>query len=180
MLEFLAAAAHTVAHEGAEHAEPTAFGIAPGGYVALAMIVVILIMLWAGVPRIIAGMLDQRIAGIRQQLDEAKALRAEAEALRDEYARKAAAAEGDIEAMRASAERNAAEIVEKAKADAAAMIARHQSAAAEKIAAAERGAVAELRAKAASAAATAARQLIADKHGEDADRKLADQIISGI
>ena len=88
MLEFLAAAAH----EGAEHAEPTAFGIAPGGYVALAMIVVILIMLWAGVPRIIAGMLDQRIAGIRQQLDEAKALRAEAEALRDEYARKAAAA----------------------------------------------------------------------------------------
>ena len=82
--------------------------------------------------------------------------------------------------MRASAERNAAEIVEKAKADAAAMIARHQSAAAEKIAAAERGAVAELRAKAASAAATAARQLIADKHGEDADRKLADQIISGI
>ena len=38
MLEFLAAAAH----EGAEHAEPTAFGIAPGGYVALAMIVVIL------------------------------------------------------------------------------------------------------------------------------------------
>ena len=134
----------------------------------------------AGVPRIIAGMLDQRIAGIRQQLDEAKALRAEAEALRDEYARKAAAAEGDIEAMRASAERNAAEIVEKAKADAAAMIARHQSAAAEKIAAAERGAVAELRAKAASAAATAARQLIADKHGEDADRKLADQIISGI
>ena len=177
MLEFLAAAA---AHEGAEHAEPTAFGIAPGGYVALAMIVVILIMLWAGVPRIIAGMLDQRIAGIRQQLDEAKALRAEAEALRDEYARKAAAAEGDIAAMRASAERNAAEIVEKAKADAAAMIARHQSAAAEKIAAAERGAVAELRAKAASAAATAARQLIADKHGEDADRKLADQIISGI
>ena len=176
MLEFLTAAAH----EGAEHAEPTAFGIAPGGYVALAMIVVILIMLWAGVPRIIAGMLDQRIAGIRQQLDEAKALRAEAEALRDEYVRKAAAAEGDIEAMRASAERNAAEIVEKAKADAAAMIARHQSAAAEKIAAAERGAVAELRAKAASAAATAARQLIADKHGEDADRKLADQIISGI
>jgi F-type H+-transporting ATPase subunit b len=176
VLELLAAAAH----EGAEAAEPTAFGIAPGGYVALAMIVVILVMLWAGVPRIVAGMLDQRIAGIRQQLDEAKALRAEAEALRDEYARKAAAAEGDIAAMRASAERNAAEIVEKATADAAAMIARHQASAAEKIAAAERSAVAELRAKAASAAAAAARELIAEKHGEDADRKLADEIIAGI
>ena len=114
MFDVLAA----VAHESAEHAEATAFGIGAGGYVALAMIVVFLIMLWAGVPRIIAGILDQRIAGIRQQLDEAKALRAEAEALRDEYVRKAADAEKDIDAMRASAERNAAEIVDKAKADA--------------------------------------------------------------
>jgi F-type H+-transporting ATPase subunit b len=176
VLDLLAAAAH----EGAEHAEATAFGIAPGGYVALAMIVVILIMLWAGVPRIIAGILDQRIAGIRQQLDEAKALRAEAEALRDEYVRKAAVAESDIEAMRASAERNAAEIVDKAKADAAAMIERHKASAAEKIVAAERGAVAELRSKAATVATAAARTLIADKHGEDADRKLADEIIAGI
>ncbi len=175
MLDLLAAA-----HEGAEHAEATAFGIPPGGYVALAMIVVILIMLWAGVPRIIAGVLDQRIAGIRQQLDEAKALRAEAEVLRDEYLRKAAAAEGDIEAMRVSAERNAAEIVDKAKADAAAMIERHKASAGEKIAAAERSAVAELRNKAASVAAAAARQLIADAHGEAADRKLADEIIAGI
>jgi F-type H+-transporting ATPase subunit b len=173
MLDLLAAAAH-------EEVEPTAFGLAPGGYVALAMIVVILVMLWAGVPRIVAGMLDSRIADIRKQLDEAKALRAEAEALRNEYARKAADAEKDIEAMKASAERNAAEIVEKAKADAAAMIERHKATAASKIASAERTAVAELRAKAANAAAAAARQLIADKHGEDADRKLADEIISGI
>ena len=176
MFDLLAVAAH----EAAEHAEPTAFGIAPGGYVALAMIVVFAIMLWAGVPRIIAGILDQRIAGIRQQLEDAKALRAEAAALRDEYIQKAADAEKDIEAMRASAERNAAEIVEKAKADAAAMIERHKAAASEKIAAAERTAVADLRAKAATAATAAARELIADKHGEDADRKLADEIISAI
>ena len=176
MFDLLAAAAH----EGAEHAEPTAFGIAPGGYVALAMILVILMMLWAGVPRIIAGMLDQRIAAIRQQLDEAKALRAEAEALRDSYVRKAADAEQDIAAMRASAERNAAEIVDKAKADAAALIERHKASASEKIAAAERSAVAELRTKAASAATAAARQLIAESHGEAADRQLTDEITAGI
>lgn len=176
MFDLLAA----VAHEAGEHAEPTAFGIAPGGYVALAMILVIAIMLWVGVPRIIAGMLDQRIAGIRQQLDEAKALRVEAEALRDEYVRKASEAERDIEAMRASAERNAAEIVEKAKADAALLIERHKTSAGEKIAAAERSAIAELRSKAATAATAAARQLIAEQHGEDADRKLADEIIAGI
>jgi len=173
----------TAAHGSEEHAALGAFGIealGPGFFVALAMLVVLAIMFKAGVPKLVAGMLDAKIGEIRKQLDEAKALRAEAEKLRDEYARKAAAAESDIAAMRASAERNAAEIVEKAKTDAAALIARHKASAAEKIAAAERSAVADLRSKAASAAALAARDLIAGKHGEDADRQLADQIISSI
>ena len=180
MFDLLTASA---AHAGEEHAAPGAFGIAalgPGFFVALAMLVVLAIMLKAGVPRLVAGMLDAKIGEIRKQLDEAKALRAEAEWLRDEYARKAADAESDIAAMRASAERNAAEIVEKAKTDAAALIARHKASAAEKIAAAERTAIADLRSQAAVAAAAAARQLIAEKHGETADRQLADQIISGI
>lgn len=171
---------HTeVAHE-TEHAEPTAFGIAPGGYVALAMIVVLLVMVWQRVPQIVAGLLDQRIAGIRKQLDEAKALRAEAEKLRDDYARRTAEAEKDIATLRASAEKQAEEIVEKAKADAAALIERHKVISAEKIATAERNAVEELRAKVAGAAAMAARELIAENHGEAADRKLADEIIAEI
>ena len=44
MLDLLAVAAHGAAEE---HAEATAFGIAPGGYVALAMLVVFGIMLYA-------------------------------------------------------------------------------------------------------------------------------------
>lgn len=176
MLEIFA----TAAHEAGEHAYPTAFGIAPHGWTAIAMLVVIAIMLWAGVPRIIAGILDSRIAGIRKQLDEASKLRAEAEALRDEYMRKSAEAEKDIAALRAGAEKQAVEIVEKAKADAAALIERHKVLAEEKIATAERNAVEDLRAKVATAAAAAARELIAEKHGEAEDRKLADKIISGL
>ena len=172
MLDLLAAAHET--------AEPTAFGLNAGGWVAVAMIVVILIMLWAGVPRIIGGILDSRIEGIRKQLDEAKSLRAEAEKLRDEYARKAREADQEAAALRAQAERQAEEIVEKAKADADALIERHKASAAGKIASTERAAVEELRAKVATAAADAARELIAQKHGEAADRKLADQIIGGI
>jgi F-type H+-transporting ATPase subunit b len=172
VLDILAAAA--------EHGEPTAWGMEAGSFVALAMIVVFAIMLWAGAPRMIAGILDQRIAGIRKQLDEAKGLRAEAEKLRDEYARKAREADDEAAAVRLQAERQAQEIVEKAKADADALIERHKVVAADKIASAERAAVEELRAKVATAAATAARQLIAEKHGEDADRKLADQIIGGL
>jgi F-type H+-transporting ATPase subunit b len=163
-----------------EHAEPTAWGMGAGSFTALAMLVVFGLMLWARVPKMVAGMLDERIAGIRKQLDEAKALRAEAEKLRDEYAKKAAEADVEAAALRVQAERQAEEIVDKAKADADALIERHKAIAAEKIASAERAAVEELRAKVATAAATAARELIADKHGEAADRKLADQIIGDL
>lgn len=181
MLDMLTAAA--AGHAGEEHVEAAAFGVSaltPGFFVALSMLVVFAIMLRAKVPAMVAGMLDARIAEIRKQLDEAKALRAEAAALRDEYAQKAKDAEKDIVAMKASAERNAAEIVERAKADAATLIERHKATAADKIASAQRSAIADLRATAASAAAAAARSLIADKHGEAADRKLADEIIAGI
>ena len=174
MLDLLA----VVTQVETEHAEATAFGIGPGGYVALSMIVVLGIMLWKRVPQLLVAALDQRIAGIRVQLDEAKALRSEAEKLRDEYAGKAAEAQKGADEIRAAAERNAAEIVEKAKADAAAMIARHKAASADRISAAERTALAELRAKAASVAAEAAGALIAENHGEAADRTLADKVIA--
>lgn len=168
------------AHGAQDHAEATALGIAPGGWVAIAMLVVFAIALYARVPALIGKILDDRIAGIRRQLDEASQLRAEAEALRDEYAQKAAAVDKDIAAVRARAEKDAEAIVEKAKADAAALIERHKTLAAEKIATAERDAVAQLRAKAATAAAVAARGLIAENHGESADRALADRIIADI
>jgi F-type H+-transporting ATPase subunit b len=70
---------HTVATE--EHvASPTALGFDSTGWVAIAALVVVLLMLWKKVPALIGGMLDTRIAAIRGQLDEAAKLRAEAEA----------------------------------------------------------------------------------------------------
>jgi F-type H+-transporting ATPase subunit b len=179
MLEFLAAAV-----EGAEHHEEAmAFGLpflTPGGVVAIAMICVILIALKAGVPKIIAKILDDRIAGIRTQLAEAANLRAEAQKLRDEYAKKSTQADKEIAAIRAAAEKQAAEIVEQAKVDASALIERHKALAADKIAAAERAAVEELRATAAAAAAAAARELLVKEFDEAADRKLVDKAIAGI
>jgi F-type H+-transporting ATPase subunit b len=175
MLDLLAVAA-----EHAEHAEPTAFGLQPGGFVALSMLCVIAIMLYAGVPKLIAKGLDAKIAGIRQQLDEAAKLRAEAEALKVEYEAKAQQANAEIAELTQAAERHAGEIVAKAKADAEALVARHQAMAEDKIAAAQRAVVDELRGRAAEAAAIAARQLIAAKHDEASDRKLVDQAISGL
>src|SRR5690606_38065402 len=152
----------------------------PAFFIALAMLVVLAIMLKARVPALIAKGLDSRISGIRQQLDEAARLRAEAEALRDEYAKKSRDADADIAALRDAAEQQAREIVAKAKADATALVARRRAMAEDKIAAAERAAIEEVRTRAATAAAAAARGLTAESHDSAADRKLVDQAISGL
>jgi len=146
----------------------------------LEMLAFILILLWKGVPRLITGGLDAKIAAIRAQLDEAKALRAEAEALRAEYAKKIANAEKDAAAMLDHAKAEADAIVDKAKVDSKAVIARREKMAQDKIAAAERSAIDQLRAQAATAAAEAARGLIAAQHSAEADSKLVNEAIAGI
>lgn len=178
LLTVLAAAAEHVGAHGGEHAEPLALGLAPASWiVAAAMTALILLALYLKVPRMLTSGLDASIAEIRKQLDDAKALRAEAEALRKEYADKIANAEKDAAAMIEHARHEAEAIVEKAESDTTAVIARREKMAQDKIAAAERGAVAELRARAADAAAIAARGLIAQKHGAAADKTLVDQAI---
>ena len=176
-LQFLAEAAHGAA---AEHATPVALGLTPGGWVAASMLAVMALMLYLKVPALIGAALDKQIAGIRGQLDEAARLRAEAEALWAEYAKKIANAEAHAASMIDHARVEADQIVAKAEADSAAMIARRQKMAEDKIAAAERGALDELRAKAATVAAAAARGLIAETHDAKADKALVDGAISGI
>jgi F-type H+-transporting ATPase subunit b len=162
-------------------AEPAILGVLDATViVSLSMLVVIAIMLWKKVPAAIGAALDRKIAGIREQLDEATRLRAEAEALRAEYETKAAAAGAEADAMLARARAESQDIVEQARIDAAALVERRTRMAEDKIAAAERSAVAEVRAKAASAAAAAAAQLIAERHDADADRAMVDRTIAGL
>ena len=171
----------TEAHGGAEeHVTPSALGFDASMLVALAMLAVIILAIWKKVPAMIAGALDGQIAGIKQQLDQATALRAEAENIKAEYEAKAKQAARDADAMKASAEAEAKQIVARAKSDATALIERRAKAAEEKIAAAERAAIADVRNKAASAAAAAAAQLIAAHHDAKADAALIDQSIASL
>ncbi len=179
-LSALVLLAAEAAEHGAEHAEPSALGMSPTAWVALSMLVLIAIAVWAKVPAMLTGMLDGGIADIRKQLDEAKALRAEAEALRKEYADKIANAEKDAAAMKAAADAEAKQILARAKNDAEALIVRRGKSAEDKIASAELAVVTELRAMAADAAATAARGLIASGHNASADKKLVDQAIGSL
>ena len=174
-------AATTEAAEGhGPVAEPTALGLDATAWVALAMLAVIAIMLWKKVPAAIGRALDKKIAGIREQLDEATRLRTEAEALRAEYEAKAAAAGAEAEAMLGRARHEADMIVQQAKTDAAALVERRTRMAEDKIAAAERSAIAEVRAKAVTAATIAAERLIRDQHDATADRAMVDSTIAGL
>ncbi|MGK6323519.1 hypothetical protein ACMGDM_10565 [Sphingomonas sp. DT-51] len=173
--------ASSTEHGGAgDHAAPTALGFNDTGWVGIAALVVLIGMVLVRVPATIAAMLDKRIGEIRRQLDEAAALRREAEALRDEYAARARSAEADAAKMRENAHHEAAEIVAKAKADTEQLMERRARMAEDKIAAAERAAIAEVRARTAEAAAAAAAALIAERHGAESDRALIDRAIAGV
>jgi F-type H+-transporting ATPase subunit b len=165
----------------AHEAEPAAFGFltAPMA-ISFAVLVVIVILIWKKVPAAIGKALDSKIALIRDQLAEAESLRKEAEALKAEYESKAASADKDRAALLERAKHEAEEIVAKAKSDAEALIERRTRMAQDKIAAEERTAIEQLRASAADAATKAAERLIAERHDAGSDAKLVDQAIKEI
>ena len=174
-------------HSGAEvpgpahgAADPSALGFDASMLVALAMVVVIIILVWKKVPAAIGKSLDTKIAAIRAQLDEATALRTEAEALKAQYEAKAKAADADAAAMVERAHVEAQGIIAKAGTDAQALIARREAMAEAKIAAEERAVIGALRATTARAATAAAAKLIAERNDAGNDAKLVDQAIAGL
>ena len=166
--------------EAPEAAEPTAFWLNPGGWVALAILIVFALLIWKKVPGAVGRALDSKIALIRDQLAEAESLRKEAEALKAEYEAKAKSVDKDRKALLKRAKQEADEIVAKAKTDAEALIERRTRMAEDKIAAEERSAVEQLRAATADAATKAAARLIAERHDAASDEKLVDQAIGEI
>lgn len=160
--------------------DPAALGLDATAWVSLAMAIFIAILIWKKVPGLITRGLDNQIAGIRQRLDEARALRAEAEALRDEYARKIAGAEQDAVNIVAHAREESKTLLANAERSATELAARRAKMAEDKIAAAERQAIADVRAKAADAATAAAARLIAERHDAKADKALVDTTIAGL
>jgi len=143
-------------------------------WVGVGFVLVIVLLVWKGVPGMIGKMLDNRAAVIAAELAEARRLREEALALLSDYKKKSAAAEAEAQGIvttaRAEAERFAAE----SRANLAAQIERRAKAAEDKIAQAEAAAMSEIRAEAANAAAAAAEKLIAARM----DEKRAAQLIA--
>lgn len=128
----------------------------------------------------LAGLLDARASAVRKELDEAAALRREAEAMLTDARHKREAALADAKALIEGARAEAERLAAAAAAEAEASARRREQMALDRIAAAEKAAVDEVRIAAADIATQAARTVIAEGLTTDADQRLIDSAISAL
>lgn len=131
---------------------------------------------WVGGFKLIFGALDKRADAIKAQLDEAKALREEANKALAEAKVKAAEADAAAEEIVKRAKADAEAMMVQAKADLEAKVARREAQAEARIARAEADAASDVRKVAADAATEAARSILSgSKEGDDLfDKALAE------
>ena len=129
--------------------------------VTIAFVCFVSVVLYLGVPKMLAKMLDERANGIRAELEEAKSLRDEAKALLASYEKKQTEVQAQADRILEAARVEAAAAAEQAKADIITSVARRLVAAEEQIASAEASAVKEVRDQAIVVAVGAARDIIA-------------------
>ncbi len=148
--------------------------------VLIAFIVFLGILAYFKVPQLVSKMLDDRAAGIQKDLDEARALREEAQTLLASYERKAREVSEQAERIVARAKEEASEAAEQSKEDIRKSVERRLSAAEEQIASARAAAVKDVRDQAVNVAVTAARDVIAAQMSADDRNKLTDDAIGTI
>ncbi len=125
--------------------------------------VIFLILIWhAGAHRSVASSLDEYSKKASQELDEARRLKEEAEALLAEYQRKKREAESEAQSIVAQAKAEAEEIAAEAKTRMEEFVARRTKMAEAKIAQAEAQALADVRSAAAEAAVKASEKILSE------------------
>ena len=145
--------------------------------VLIAFVLFIAVLLYLKVPSLLGGMLDKRAEGIKSELDEARALREEAQTILASYERKQKEAQEQVERIVATAKEEAARSAEQAKEDLQKSIARRLAAAEDQIASAQSAAVKEVRDQAITIAVAAAQEVMAKQMtAADADKLIDDAI----
>lgn len=132
-------------------------------WVFIALVTFLAILLYKKVPAALGSALDSRSARIAKDLDEARKLREEAQALLAEYQRKRQVAEKEAEEIVALAKAEADRLVRDSETKLAESIARKTKAVEDKIAAAAASAEAEVRALAIDLAFNAATKVLQEK-----------------
>ncbi len=129
-------------------------------WVAVAFFILMGVFGYFGVHRTILRALDHRRDRIQKELDDARRLKEEAVKLVEEYRARRASAEREAQDIITSAKADAERIASEAKAKMEDFVARRTKTAESKIAQAETQAIADVRAAAADAAVTAASSIM--------------------
>ena len=146
----------------------------PETWVAIAFILLMGLFGYLGVRRTVLKALDNRSARIKGELDDARRLKEEAAKVLEEYKARRASAEREAEDIITTARTEAERIATEAKAKMEDFVARRTRTAESKIALAEAQALADVRAAAAEAAVAAAANIMSQSvKGQVADELLA-------
>ena len=129
-------------------------------WVAIAFVVFLGVLYRFGAFSTMIGALDKRSDAIRKELEEAKALRDEAQRVFHDYKAKFAAAEKEVEGIIERAKSDAARYSAEVDAEFDAFMTRRRAMAEKRIAQAEASAMAEVRAAAADAAVKASEVIL--------------------
>jgi F-type H+-transporting ATPase subunit b len=132
-------------------------------YALVGLVIFLALVVYLKVPGVVGKSLDARASRIRDELEEARRLREEAQSLLAEYQRKRKEAEKEATEIVAIAQREAHGMLEEAKKKTEEYVARRNKLAEQKIAQAEVEAVNEVRASAVDIAVAAASRILADK-----------------
>ncbi len=146
----------------------------PEFWVAVAFVILMGVFAYFGIHRTVLTALDHRSARIKAELDDARRLKEEAAKLLAEYKARRATAEREAQDIVASAKAEAERIASEARTKMEDFVARRTKTAESKIALAEAQALADVRAAAANAAVTAASTILSQTvKGQIADDLLA-------
>lgn len=144
-------------------------------WVGVSFVSFLLILVYYKVPGLIAKALDERAEAIRKDLDEARRLREEAQALLADYEKKHRNAGQEASAIIELARQEAHVLAQETRAGLKDMLERRTRLAEEKIARAEAQAVDEVRAAAIERAVAAAERILREKAAGAGGSALIDQ-----
>ena len=146
-------------------------------WVAIAFVVFVLILIYYRVPKLIAKSLDDRAEAIRKELDEARRLREEAQALLADYQKRHRNVGQEADAILDQARREAEAFAHETRVSLKDTLERRTKQAEDKITRAEAQAVDEVRAAAIEVAVAAAEKLLREKTAGTGGAALIDQSI---
>jgi F-type H+-transporting ATPase subunit b len=151
----------------------------PEFWVAVAFIIFVGLIVWKGLTPLLAA-LDSRSNRIRQQIEEARSLRAEAERALGEANRKVREATRETEGILAQARAEAERLKRQSAENLEATLKRREQNALDKIAQAETRAVDEVRARAVEVAVAATARLLSEQMDGTRGDKLVEDAIAEV